>query len=154
MLTRAVGLLTAVVIGAACAHSAAEGRPAGRGSTDPLAALVSDLRAQGGTVVIGDPVSEPFFSAPGRLLLVNGQEVQALRFQTPAAATAAARAVSPDGYSVGPSEEGVTTVTQIDWIGTPHFYQRGRLILLYVGDAVATQQVLRDVLGSSFAGGN
>jgi hypothetical protein len=146
--------MTVVVIGAACTHSAAKGRPAGGGSTDPLAALVSHLRSHGVTVVIGDPVSEPFFSAPGRLLVVNGQDVQALRFETPAAATAAAGAVSPDGYSVGPSEEGVTTVTQIDWSGTPHFYRRERLIVLYVGDDVATQELLRAVLGSPFAGGN
>ena len=52
---------------------------------------------------------------------------------------------------IGASEG--TTVSHVDWMATPHFYRRGSLIVLYVGDDVATLQLLRDVAGPQFAGG-
>ncbi len=53
--------------------------------------------------------------------------------------------VTPDGGSVGASI--------MTWIATPHFYNSGKLIVLYVGDQSDTIDDLEAVLGSEFAGG-
>jgi len=84
---------------------------------------------------------------------VNEQEVRVFRFGTPKAASAAAGAVAPDGYSVGASEDGETTVSQIEWVDTPHFYRRGSLIVLYLGKDAPTLELLDALMGPQFAGG-
>ena len=40
----------------------------------------------------------------------------------------------------------------VSWVAAPHFYQTGKLIVLYVGDDTAVHNVLENVLGSQFAG--
>ncbi len=82
---------------------------------------------------------------------MNGNEVQVFRFVTSSAAGTAAAAVAPDGYSIGAAEG--ARVTVVEWMAAPHFFRRGSLIVLYVGDDVATLQLLRDVVGPQFAGG-
>jgi hypothetical protein len=114
--------------------------------------FISSLGSAGATVQDKGSASEPFFSAPGRLLLVDGQEVRVFRFASDGDAIAVANAVSPDGYSVGASG-GLTTVSQVDWVAKPHFYQSGTLIILYVGDDAATRQLLSADVGPPFAGG-
>ena len=153
MRSRVVGLVVVAILGVACSRATGERPPPFPGPPDELRALASDLRSRGATVQIGEAASEPFFSAAGRLLLVNGQEVRVFGFETSKAATAAAAAVSPDGYSVGASEGGTTTVSQIEWVDTPHFYRRASLIVLYLGKDSATLKLLDALMGRQFAGG-
>ncbi len=147
-----IGLVFVAMLGVACSRAAAGGPPGSPRPPDELQALASDLRSRGATVQIGEAASEPFFSAAGRLILVNGQEIRVFRFGSPKAASAAAAAVAPDGYSVGASEGGETTVSQIEWVDAPHFYRRGSLIVLYLGNDSPTLQLLDAVLGPQFAG--
>ena len=147
----ALGLVVAAaLLAAGCGGTAAGGSAKGQ-HTAELQQLVSELGSHGATVGVGAPVTEPFFSASGRVLHVNGKEVQVLRFATSSAARVAAAAVSPDGYSVGASEG--TTVSHVDWVATPHLYRRGSLIVVYVGDDAPTLQLLGEVVGPQFAGG-
>ena len=53
--------------------------------------------------------------------------------------------VSADGSSVG--------TTMITWIDSPHFYQSGKIIVLYVGNTPEVIEILTEVLGPQFAGG-
>jgi hypothetical protein len=57
-----------------------------------------------------------------------------------------AELVSPDGSSVGTS--------MVTWIGTPHFYREGKLIVIYVGGSEGVLSVLEAVMGSQFANGS
>jgi hypothetical protein len=41
----------------------------------------------------------------------------------------------------------------VEWIGRPRFWQRDRLLVLYLGEDAATDSVLRTVLGPPFASG-
>jgi hypothetical protein len=54
--------------------------------------------------------------------------------------------VSADGGSVGTSS--------MSWMATPHFYQAGKLLVLYVGDNAVVADMLESALGSQFAGGS
>jgi len=38
------------------------------------------------------------------------------------------------------------------WVDVPHFYLKERIIVLYVGDDPAIEELLESVLGSQFAG--
>jgi len=51
---------------------------------------------------------------------------------------------SRDGSAVG--------TTKPHWIGTPHFFRQGRLLVLYLGDEKRVIQSLEGVLGRQFAG--
>jgi len=152
MRLRFLGLLALAVLGAACAGANAGPAPGGNSALDPVQSLISTLGSHGATVQNKEAASEPFFAAPGRLLLVNGQEVRVFRFASESEATAVVGAISPDGYSVVASG-GLTTISQVDWVAKPHFYRSGTLIILYVGDDAATRQLLSAVVGPAFAGG-
>jgi hypothetical protein len=71
--------------------------------------------------------------------------VQVFVFADEAAAHAAATTVPPDGSTF--------KTMVVDWMAPPHFYQRGRIIALYVGTDAATVQLLTSLLGQQFAGG-
>ncbi len=113
-------------------------------SPTDYASLVDALREQGVTVESAGTVSQPFFTVEGQAITVNGEQVQVFVFADTAAASAAAAQVSDDGSSVG--------TNMITWIAAPHFYQAGRLIVLYIGDQAAVQSALESVLDEQFAG--
>ncbi len=89
-------------------------------------------------------MTQPFFSVNGRVIVVNGGDVQVFEYADAAAAEAERALVSPDGSSVGTS--------MVGWIAPPHFYKAGRLIVQYVGDSTDAIDVLEAVLGQQFAG--
>jgi hypothetical protein len=48
------------------------------------------------------------------------------------------------------SPVGTTMITRID---TPHFYQSGKIIVLYVGNNPEVIEILTELLGPKFVGG-
>ena len=117
-------------------------RPAGHAKD--LKGLMSRLRAGGARVVRAGGVAQPFFSVRGRALTVNGEQVQVFEYAKAAAAEREARLVDPSGSSVGTS--------MMSWVGPPHFYKSGRLIVLYVGGDQDVIKALESALGPQFAG--
>jgi hypothetical protein len=85
---------------------------------------------------------------------VNGATVVVYEYSASAVAQLDATRVSSDGATfrggVGPFGGSAVTV---DWIAPPHHYQRGRVIVTYVGDDGAITRLLSTVLGPQFAGG-
>lgn len=111
---------------------------------DDLNAFVRALRAEGLTVEAAGEVSQPFFSPEGRAFTVAGENVQVFRYPSVRAAEAEAKKVNAEGTSIGTSAA--------MWVGPPHFYRGGRLIVLYVGDNKTVTKALGAVLGAQFAG--
>ncbi|MDQ3803178.1 MAG: hypothetical protein M3416_04915 [Acidobacteriota bacterium] len=114
-----------------------------RGVKD-LDTLAEALKAQGLNVERAGDVSQPFFSVEGHALNVDGENVQVFQYRTAGAAEKEAGQVSPDGSSVGASI--------MSWVGTPHFFKREKIIVLYVGDNPRVLDALRAALGVQFAG--
>jgi hypothetical protein len=112
--------------------------------TTDYASLLENLRGAGLRVEPGQPAEQPFLSVEGRMLNVGDEGVQVFQYPHAAAADAQAALVSPDGRTVGTSKP--------HWIGEPHFYKRGRLLVLYVGDDDNVLKALDAVLGRQFAG--
>lgn len=106
--------------------------------------LQRTLRASGAHVAYEQTLRQPFFDAPAAVYLVDGEAIQVFSFRDGAAAARAARTVSPDGSRVGAS--------QPFWIGPPHFFRRGRLLVLYLGEDASILRRLAAVLGEQFAG--
>ena len=90
------------------------------------------------------PISQPFFVPDGQVISVDGHEVQVFEFCIEEDAQLAAGTISPDGSAIGTS--------MISWVKAPHFYNSGKLIVLYVGEEDAVLDVLEVVLGPKFAG--
>ena len=106
--------------------------------------LVDNLRAQGTNVEPADEISQPFFSVVGNSVLINGENVQVFEYSSAEDAEFEASFVSSDASEIGTSMP--------LWVGTPHFYLKERIIVLYVGDDTATKELLESILGNQFAG--
>jgi len=106
--------------------------------------LIDSLRAAGMTVQPGGDVVQPFFAVPGKVIKVLGEDVQVFQYAHETEMEAQAAQVSPDGSTVG--------TTKIQWMAPPHFYQRGTLLVVYVGDNHKVLKALEEVLGQPFAG--
>jgi len=106
--------------------------------------LIDSLRANGATVTTAGRIEQPFFHPTGFFIKVNEQSVQVFEYNSPEDAEMEASFVSEDGSSVG--------TNMPLWVGDPHFYQKERIIVLYVGDDPAIEELLESVLGSQFAG--
>lgn len=104
----------------------------------------SSLREAGARVQIGEEVNQPFIEIAGILLRVNDQDVQVFEYSSEEEADRLASQVSADGSSVG--------TTMVMWVEPPHYFQDGRLIVLYVGEDEGVLNLLVEVLGPQFAG--
>ncbi len=112
---------------------------------DSYDGLLAALRGNGATVDSVGPISQPFFGPKGRVISVDGYEVQVFEFSIEQDAQSAAETISPDGSTIGTSS--------ILWVEAPHFYKSGKLIVLYVGEEDAVVDALEVVLGAQIAGG-
>lgn len=106
--------------------------------------LVAALEASGAIIEIGDAVSQAFFTPEGTVIKVNGADVQVFEYETVEAMEEEASRVTPDGGSIGTSMG-----TQID---SPHFYNTGRIIVLYVGTDTTVLGLVDEALRIRFAG--
>jgi len=71
--------------------------------------------------------------------------LQVFEYATPSAAAADASRVSDDGNTIGTSKP--------TWMGTPHFFKSGKVMVLYLGRNQTIVDLLRTVLSNQFAGG-
>jgi hypothetical protein len=114
------------------------------GPVTDYASLVANLRAAGASVKPGEEVDQPFFSVTGKMIEVQGEGVQVFQYLSAAEADGQAALVSPSGSTIG--------TTKVHWIGPPHFYKKGKLLVLYVGDDHNLLKALEAALGRKFAG--
>lgn len=109
-------------------------------------ALIADLRAAGAEARLGQLFSADPFQAQGVLMCVGSQPVQLFVFgSVPELVQAAARIDPTDPSNMG--------TTMVDWNGQPRFWQRDRLLILYLGNDAATDTLLRSLLGQPFSSG-
>lgn len=110
-----------------------------------LLSLIKKLRLHGARVVLTrERVNQPFFSTPARIMNINGEGVQIFEFTQVSAADKEAMLVSPNGMTIGTSKP--------SWMAPPHFFRRGRLLVLYLGTDQQILKILHAALGKQFAG--
>jgi hypothetical protein len=106
--------------------------------------LLADLRAKGLRAESAGKIVQPFFTVAGRVIQVNGQDLQVFQYPDAARTNAQAALVSPDGLSVA--------TTKVHWLAPPRFYKRGKLLVIYLGDDGDVLKILEAALGPHFAG--
>jgi hypothetical protein len=120
--------------------------------------LLDDLRSTGLEVEITDEQTDTHWIAPGRLILINGEELYVHELPGADAADEKASYISRDGYSIEQpirdKDRWVKVIVrnEYDWTGEPHFYKQGRIIVIYVGETPETLRTLESLLGEQFAG--
>lgn len=132
-----------ILLAAGLILSACGGQPAsaqGYGTAE----FLDELRARGAEAETGEPVEQAFFSVIGSTVNVNGESVQVFEYDTTETMESDAVLVDADGSAIGTS--------MVSWVATPHFYKKGRILVLYVGDNAETLELLESVLGPQFAG--
>ncbi|HLP79796.1 MAG TPA: hypothetical protein VK158_04135 [Acidobacteriota bacterium] len=106
--------------------------------------LVDSVRMNDGLAQYGQVTKQEYFPIPAQELRINADTIYAFEFKTTAAAMQMASQISSDG--------GTISGKQISWIGQPHFFRSGPLLVLYVGDNRDTLSILMYLLGNQFAG--
>ena len=144
------GLLCVAAVGSATGGGKSPGtdqaqqKPSKSGPVTDYPSLIKSLRALGaGATAVGE-VDQPFFSIRGGMIKVHTEDVEVFQYVTAAAVDAEAAPISHDGMTVG--------IRKIHWIGSPHFFKKGKLRVLYVGDNGKVLGSLEAVLGQQFAG--
>ena len=142
-LALSVTLLASAAILVSCAASQDDGESE-TASVVTYDELVAALRDNGSAVESLDPISQPFFVPEGRVISVDGSEVQVFEYPNEEDSRLAAGTISSDGGSIGTS--------MVSWVEAPHFFRTGNLIVLYVGEEDAIIEALEVVLGPQIAG--
>lgn len=106
--------------------------------------LIKKLHSEGLTFKQGGKVKQPFFSVSGRILIVGSEQLQIFEYRKKRTVETEASPISPSGSPVG--------TTMVTWVGPPHFYKSGNLIVLYVGENPGVIKALENALGRQFAG--
>lgn len=106
--------------------------------------LIGRLKARGQKVRRGSKVSQPFFSVRGRIISVDGEQVQVFQYANAKSADRDAKKIEPDGSAIG-------TSTPM-WIALPHFFKSATIIVLYLGQSSSVVKALEGELGPQFAG--
>lgn len=139
------------LLAAACGPGGVPKDPAGDEGQAPPAAVspgeemtgfsgfVDSLKAAGAQVEMGDEIDQSFFDVEGKIVRVNGADVQVFEFANEADRAAASGQISADGTEIGTSI--------IRWIAPPHFWAHENLIVLYLGEDAAMIELLNGVLG-------
>lgn len=114
------------------------------GALNSVEELIAALEGQGVSMTKGEQFEQAFFSVPALLLNTDETSIQVFQYADQAAAQTDAELVAMDGSSVGTSMP--------FWVGDPHFYQKSRLIVLYLGSDENLLSALEAVMGPQFAG--
>ena len=128
---------------AACAGPAPTSPPA-TGGTFGYEDLVAALEESGAEVQPGVMIEQDFFPVGAQVITINGQDVQVFEFDTQTGRQAAEATIQGNGYIIG--------TMSIDWISTPYFFSRDRLIVLYVGTDQSKLETLTGILGPALTG--
>jgi hypothetical protein len=132
-------LITAMVL------TACSGQPASA-STEQFGTseLIEALHTQGVDAKLGDSIEQAFFSVTGHFVNFSEENVQVFEYESAEAMESDAALVDPDGGSIG--------TTMVTWVATPHFYKKGQVIVLYIGDNTELLKMFESILGPQFAG--
>lgn len=114
------------------------------GEVNDYSSLVAAIKSRGILVELTEELEESMFSVPTKVISIGGADVQVFEFQTESDAKSSSLTVSEDGTEIGTSI--------IHWIDTPHFYAKGKMIVLYVGQNPEITNLLESILGKQFAG--
>jgi len=94
-----------------------------------------------------------FYDAEFRIVEADGIFIQVYEFASAKDMEADASGVSRYGTQITKDwGNGKATTVFVNWIGKPHFYKAGRIIVIYIGDNYSMISLLQNGFGKQFAG--
>jgi hypothetical protein len=78
------------------------------------------------------------------VIKVQGKHVQVFEYNNTTDTDAQTALISPNNNAIKTSK--------LHWMGPPHFYKNGRLLVLYIGNNAKVLATLEALLGRQFAG--
>ncbi|OGN89215.1 MAG: hypothetical protein A2158_04915 [Chloroflexi bacterium RBG_13_46_14] len=136
---------------------------------DPVNMDFKDLKEQleeSGVIITSiDEVAYPLFKIKDeetifsvratKIEYKNGGSLLVWEYPDRETAISETKLISRDGYDLSNPEKQL--MTHIDWISPPHWFQKGKLIVLYVAPSLPTDDhetlaAVRKILGQQFAG--
>jgi hypothetical protein len=114
-----------------------------------VAGLVARLTADAHHVVSEGTAPGSPLAAEAHRLCVDGVRINVYEYANPATREAVSSGISPDGYKIErpTGADGGSTVTIVDWIGRPHFFAAGQIIVLALDVDAPVLAWLTDALG-------
>lgn len=104
-----------------------------------LADVIDALSGVAATVEQRGRVPAMPFSVPGRRLAVDAFEIDVREYADVVARAEEEGTIAMGGWSVNN--------TPVEWIASPHYWSRGRVIVLYLGDNPRAIDLLNSTLG-------
>jgi hypothetical protein len=139
------------LVGALLLAACGTGAQSHGGPVQDQVSLIDALRGKNLTVDISGSASQPFLNPQSgtAVRLSSGSiatpaDLQLFEYGSAEAAGADAKRISPDGSG--------TATTKISWVNAPHFFLKGRVLVLYLGSDPAVLNILKGVLGRQIAG--
>lgn len=119
--------------------------------------LVDNLRKSGLFATPTGQVTQPFLpGASGTVLDISGKgvaptSIQSYEYPSAEAAQRDIPVIRPGGIVEPRNADGTIVHTVPTWLGTPHFFARSQVMVLYVGGDAAVLDVLGRLLGPELA---
>jgi hypothetical protein len=114
--------------------------------------FVTDLASAGLSVRVASSFTTAPLGGTGTLVCAGPEPIQLYEFASEAARSVAAARINPrDPSEIDNPAAG--RMSEVDWIGQPHFWQRDQLIILSVGGSRELIASLTTILGQPFAEG-
>lgn len=101
--------------------------------------VIAALEQTGADVRQGDRAAGTPFSVDAQLADVDAIQIRLYEYGDAASRAAEEATIAMDGWSVNH--------TPVEWIDDPHFWSKGRVIVLYLGDDPSAIELLTSVLG-------
>jgi len=108
------------------------------------ASFIDAFEKKGITANMIEILDDSSFSVPTIVIELNGEMIQVYEFPSEIDAKNASETVSKDGTEIG--------LSIIRWMDEPHFYNKGKLIVQYIGHTSEMLSLLESLLGNQFAG--
>lgn len=118
-------------------------------------ALICRLKLEGMNVESDGKIisGSGFLTVDGHELHVDGENLWVYLYSDASKASNDSAKVSKDGYIYNMFRNSThATDIQLEWTSPPHFYQSGKMIVLYVGNNTKITQTLEKIIGKQFAG--
>jgi hypothetical protein len=108
--------------------------------------FIADIRDTGAEAEVADSFDGEPLASVQTLICVDREEVRVFTYGTVQERAAASSRIDPED----PTKIGTAIV---EWVGSPRFWQRDRIIVLYLGTDESIIDVLTDLIGDPFAVG-
>ena len=120
------------------------------GTDTPVGSVRNRILEHDPDATRGGDVLQPFFEVTGERMVVFGEGIEVFLFDSIEDAEAASDGVSETASSIVSTDGSISSPL---WVAQPHFYLRGNVIVIYVGENVAITGLLEEIGAEKFAEG-